>query len=504
MKSIIVRHRKIVCLPLALMLAGCSAGTSNTSTATTTGTTTLTPANTLIASLQPYNDSTGTVSTYTSAGNIDTTAVFFQPLGTNGRTCASCHQPAQGMSISPTAIQALFASTAGADPLFAAVDGANCPTAAAGDSAARSLLLNSGLIRIGITVPTTAQFTITAISDPYGCAITVNSVTGAKTVSVYRRPLPTTGIQFFSNVMWDTRETIQPLTSATAFLTNLNADLTQQAIDAVATHAQGTVIPTAGETTALIAFMQGLATAQATDTVAGSLSANGAKGGATNLAAQNYYPGINDAFGQDPTGAKFNPNIFNLFAAWQGSTVAQQASIARGQGVFNTAPMLITNVRGINDDPALGSPPLFNGSCGTCHDTPNVGSHSLPLPLDTAVSRIAANETDPGTIAGTRPTCRRAKPADLTRSLGCTDVNGKLRLSTRRPTWAMLSSQWPLRGCEPEQGAESSRFRGAGAFLPQHQPAANLTQLVSFYNARFQMRLNPQQQADLVNFLNSL
>ena len=498
MKSIVVKHPRLVCLLSVLMLAGCAVTASNTSAGTTT--TSTSTVSSLIPSLQAYNDTTGAVSTYTSAGDIDPTGIFFQPLGTNGRTCASCHQVAQGMSLSPAAIQALFASTAGSDPLFAAVDGANCPTAAAGDSAARSLLLNSGLIRIGITLPTTAQFTITAISDPYGCAIAVDASTGAKTVSVYRRPLPTTSVRFLSNVMWDTRETIQPLTSAATVAANLEADLTQQAIDAVSTHAQGTVVPTTAQTAALIAFMQGLDTAQASDTAAGSLSANGATGGAANLAAQNYYPGINDAFGQDPTGVRFNPNIFNLYTAWQNDPVAQRASIARGQGIFNTAPMVITNVRGINDNAALGSPATLNGSCGTCHDTPNVGSHSLPLPLDTAVGRIAADETDPSIIAGVNQLAAPSLP--VYQITGCTDVNGKpVVYTTTDPGHALVTGL-----CVDVNRNKVPSLRGLAARAPyfHNGSAANLTELVNFYNARFQMRLSPQQQADLVNFLNAL
>ena len=34
--------------------------------------------------------------------------------------------------------------------------------------------------------------------------------------------------------------------------------------------------------------------------------------------------------------------------------------------------------------------------------------------------------------------------------------------------------------------------------------AANLTQVVNFYNARFAMGLNPQQKQDLINFLSAL
>jgi hypothetical protein len=57
-------------------------------------------------------------------------------------------------------------------------------------------------------------------------------------------------------------------------------------------------------------------------------------------------------------------------------------------------------VRGLNDNAALGKPASFAGRCSSCHDTPGVGNHSLPLPLDigTAHSALPGQENDP-TIA---------------------------------------------------------------------------------------------------------
>ncbi len=168
--------------------------------------------------------------------------------------------------------------------------------------------------------------------------------------------------------------------------------------DAVSTHEQGTTTPSAANITAALTFEQGLFTAQATDTAAGSLSVNGATGGPTNLAAQNYYPGINDSLGGDPTGAKFNPASMTLYTAWANSTNAAQASIARGENIFNTAPLTITNVSGLNGQP--GAPATIKASCSFCHDAPNLGHRSLPLPMDTGQAHLAADETDPNIIAG--------------------------------------------------------------------------------------------------------
>ena len=68
----------------------------------------------------------GTSMTYSTNGGIDLTNPFFQNLGSNGRTCATCHQPGDGMSVSASHIQERFDFTRGLDPIFRTVDGSNC------------------------------------------------------------------------------------------------------------------------------------------------------------------------------------------------------------------------------------------------------------------------------------------------------------------------------------------------------------------------------------------
>ncbi len=198
---------------ILLLVLGCSV-VGSTTTSSTAGSTT---SSTTIANLQPYADPTGSIATYTSAGVIDESGIFFQPLGANARTCQSCHQLTQGMSITPTALQAL------------------------------------------------------------GCATTL-SATGQQIVSIYRRPLPAASLPFLSDVMWDARFTLAALNAASTFSANLSTDLNAQAINAVATHEQGSATPTTAQLTAILTFEQGLFTAQTTDSLAGSLSADGAKG----------------------------------------------------------------------------------------------------------------------------------------------------------------------------------------------------------------------------------
>src|SRR5947207_3846530 len=127
----------------------------------------LTASGQSLPNLFPFPNASGMLATYNSGGKpIDLTNPFFQSLGTNGRSCASCHLQSNAWGLTPQAAQAAFAASGVADPLFAAVDGANCPsgTAAAG-AAGHSLLLNHGLIRIGLPIPASAEFTITAVHD---------------------------------------------------------------------------------------------------------------------------------------------------------------------------------------------------------------------------------------------------------------------------------------------------------------------------------------------------
>jgi cytochrome c peroxidase len=89
-----------------------------------------------------------------------------------------------------------------------------------------------------------------------------------------------------------------------------------------------------------------------------------------------------------------------LFDAWANSPTPARKNIAAGQAIFNSHPLAITNVRGLNDNAALGKPAVIMGNCTTCHDTPNVGNHSLPLPLDISTGHDPANEPDPSTANG--------------------------------------------------------------------------------------------------------
>jgi len=150
----------------------------------------------VVPNLKHFLDPTGAVATYNTAGNLERRNAFFQPLGTNGRTCETCHQADQAFSLAPDHVQALFDRTQGMDPLFNAVDGANCPDASPRDRDAHSLLLNRGLIRIPITLPLHPEFTILVAHDPYGCALQFDPTTNQEIICTDNSSGSARGFQF--------------------------------------------------------------------------------------------------------------------------------------------------------------------------------------------------------------------------------------------------------------------------------------------------------------------
>jgi cytochrome c peroxidase len=195
-----------------------------------------------LPNLFPYANGAGAVETYNINGKaIPTNGAFFQNLGTNGRSCFSCHRPAQGWSISPSELLLRFESTAGTDPIFRTNDGANCDHGQNTSTVqerrqAYSLLLKKGVIRVSMDVPANAEFTLMEVRNRYGCG-------EMNPVSVYRRTLPSTNLRFSSAIMWDGRESSpQTGTSKITYETNptdLLADLAHQAMDATTKHAEG-------------------------------------------------------------------------------------------------------------------------------------------------------------------------------------------------------------------------------------------------------------------------
>lgn len=441
----------------------------------------------------PIPNATGLLETYNTANApIDLSGPFFQSLGTNGRSCGTCHRPAQAWTISADEVKLRFRFTQGRDPIFRTNDGSNCDhdidtSTLEGRRQAYSLLLSRGLIRIALAPPANAEFDVVGVVNPYGC----NEM---DTLSMYRRPLPSTNLRFLSAVMWDGRESslatgTQPITLATN-PADLRANLAHQALDATNDHAQASTPLAADRQQAIVDFEMALATAQAYDFRAGALNAHGASGGPVTLGTQTmraFFVGINDPLGGNPLGTPFTPVIFNLFDAWakpqshEDDGQRARASIARGQALFNSIPISITRVAGLNDDLNMLSIP---GNCGTCHDTPNAGNHSLAVALNIGVGDLDS-------------------PLDVS-YLPVITLQNKVTheiKQTTDPGRALITGKWKDVG-----KVKGPVLRGLAARAPyfHNGSAATLSDVIDFYNGRFNAGITAQQKADLVAFLRSL
>ena len=428
-------------------------------------------------------DASGLIRTFTTQPSLDNSGAFFQSLGSNGRSCNTCHRAEDAWSISPAHVLARFIASGGTDPVFRTNDGANAPNADVGSVSARlraySMLLTKGLIRVGMGVPANAEFTLVKADDPYHFA-------SAQELSLFRRPLPSTNLRFLTGVMWDGREThapFKPPMNAGEDHDDLVASFSQQAIDATLGHAQASAAPNAAQVKQIVEFELGLHTAQVYDFGAGYLNDSDALGGPRILANQFFHVGANDVLGADPAGTAFAPKAITLFDAWAdqyGSTSpSARASIARGEQLFNTKPIAITGVGGLND--ALGMP-VISGTCTTCHDAPNVGNHSVVLPIDIGLTDASRRTVD--------------MPLYTLRN----NATGATRQTTD-PGLALRSGKW----------ADIGKFKGAvlrglAARAPYFHNglAASLDDAVDFYDTRFNIGLSRQEKADLVAFLRAL
>ena len=453
------------------------------------------PAPAVIPKTDAFPDASGTFATF-QPGGLTVTAgqPFFQPLGTNGRTCQTCHQPAAAWTITPPQIQAAFVASLGTAPLFRPVDGAVCPSADVSTLQSRvsaySLVLTKGLIRIFLPLPSppTLQFSIIDVQDPYNCTTSptygLTSYGPAQPsqgiVSVYRRPLPSTNLPFLTAIMWDGRE----------------PTLQSQVLDAVTIHAQGAA-PTPAQVAQAVAFEQGLYSAQVADLGAGYLNDANATGGAFALSQQSFYVGINDPLGQNPSGAAFSPDAITLYAAWAdpaqaggglaggGLVGANRAAIARGEKLFNEKPISITGVAGLNDN--LGMP-VIAGNCTTCHDAPNVGNHSVKLPINIGVVAPLAAGLDTSGLPVFTLRCDAGPLA------------GQL-LTVTDPGKALISGQ-----CADIGKMKGPILRGLAGRAPyfHNGAAATLEDAVDFYDTRFGIGLTDQEKSDLAAFLKTL
>jgi len=432
---------------------------------------------------------------------------FFEPLSENGRACVSCHQPADAMSLSLRTIRERWEATDGKDPLFAAIDGSNCPNLPQGRPESHSLLLERGLFRIALPWPPKArdgspiepEFDIEVAADPTGCNTDAAHGLQAGTISVFRRPRvaanlthvirprnvfntktgypvdkdPDTGERVSMNLLSDAR---QPT-------------LKMQASEAAAAHLEHSKPLEQPMLQQIVDFQSRVFVAQAEDLRAGSLTVPGTPPSlGPHAIAHQKTGGLGDNLE--------NP-VFGNFDAWRSRTERDgtasirsrhQASIARGHDVFFLRPFWIRDAVHLNSI-GLGNP--IKRTCSTCHNAIMTGQDIAPGWMDIGVANQPWANPRPD-LPLFKVTCKAsAVPHPY---LGRT-------IFTHDPGRALISGR-----CEDIGSINIQQMRGLAARAPyfSNGSARDLQELVEFYDRRFEMQLTEQEREDLVNFLSVL
>src|SRR5262245_37873714 len=222
-----------------------------------------------------YDDPSGQLRLVNKSGEVQTKDhPFFIPLGVNGRACVTCHQPTTAMSLSLDLIRNRWADTNGKDPLFAAIDGSNCPNLPQDKQESHSLLLDRGLIRIALPWPpaTKPDFHIEVVRDPTGC----NKNSGS--ISVYRRPRVVANLQYIALPSGDT-----------LLADGRERTLQSQATSAALIHEEASTAPTRAQLQLIEDFERQLFMAQQSHVLGGLL---GEPGGPLLLGTDNLASGV--------------------------------------------------------------------------------------------------------------------------------------------------------------------------------------------------------------------
>jgi hypothetical protein len=464
-----------------------------------------------LAAEASFDTPSGKVGLLNTGGPLPTKGhPFFTPMGENGRACVSCHQPANGMSLSVETIQARWSETGGKDPIFAAVDGANCPTAKPGDPASHSLLLKHGLFRIFVPWPPkaadgsamTPEFDIEVVSDPTGCNI--DPVYGLKSanpqVSVFRRPRVVANMKYVVNgggpafnIKDGSPMARDPETGRFVNM-NIMADAREptpktQALNAALTHLQAAKAPSEAQLQQILAFENQLFVAAVQSKDAGDLQEPGGPAGLGPRAMARETPGLGDNF--------YTP-VFGYFDQWGGPKAvggpdarqAFRASVARGMEVYFTRAFYIRDVTHLNTV-GLGNP--IKRTCATCHNAKMTGMDFAPgwMDLGTGNQPWASNLPVSKELPLFKLTCHSGKPHPFLGRVVYTNDPGRALISGRCVDIGAITMQ---------------QFRGLAARAPyfSNGSAKDLAALVDFYDKRFEANYTEQEKRDLVNFLSVL
>ncbi|MEP7311957.1 MAG: hypothetical protein ABI859_05205 [Pseudomonadota bacterium] len=464
-----------------------------------------------------YPNPAGELGVMLTGGALNTRGhAFFEPIGSNGRACVTCHQPENGMSLSTASIQQRWRDTGGKDPLFAAVDGANCPNLPAADPASHSLLLERGLIRVFLPWPPKAadgsvidpEFTLDVVRDPTGCNTSpqYGLHSANPMVSVYRRPRVVANTKYVTHQGFGVGPFVGKNGSPSArdpdtgkpVGMNLMSDARQptlrtQAVEAAINHLQSEKPPGKAQLEQITAFERSIYVAQVARDGAGSLvEADGPPAfGPRNLAADEA-----GVLGNNTT--RF---VFPMGEAWTkpqaADVAAMRASIRRGHDVFFFRTFWIRDSMHLNSV-GLGNP--TKRTCATCH-----GMHMTGMDVANGWMDIGTTNLPWAREAPENPWTKEKPQLPLFRIECKAEVPPHPYLGrvfyTQDPGRALISGK-----CNDVGTIVMQQFRGIAARPPYfvNGSAATLRELIDFYDRRYNIQYSEQERLDLEHFLGSL
>ena len=468
-----------------------------------------------------YENDRGRVRIYNSGGTVETAGhPFFEPLGPNGRACVSCHQPADGMSLSLDSIQERWDETDGKDPIFAAIDGSNCPSLPQGEAESHSLLLKRGLFRIFLPWPPKdpwseatlePEFTLEVVRDPGGCNTDPKYGLNSDNpmVSVYRRP------RVVANLPYPTHRNfgIGPFVGKTGepalrdpetgepVNMNIFADarvptLKVQAKEASVTHLQMIDGLSREQVERIHDFEQQVWAAQVYDNRAGDLLAGP---GGKALGPVNLAEGDIGQLGNNTTRW-----VFPIDAAWaqpqEGLTEAEnamRASIWRGQQIFHFRTFWIKDSMHLNTV-GLGNP--VKRTCATCHGMHMTGLDTANGWMDIGTTNLPWAKEEP-----LNPWNDQRELMPLFKITCRDDVAphpffGRT-IYTQDPGRALISGK-----CNDVGTIVMQQFRALASRAPyfSNGSAANIRELIDFYDRRYNIQYSEGEKTDLENFMGTL
>lgn len=459
-----------------------------------------------------YRNEHGAVRTLNTGGPLETKDhPFFTPLGTNGRACVTCHQPSDGMSLSAATAKDRWIRTQGKDPLFAAIDGSNCPHLPQAEMKSHSLLIERGLIRVfrpwpprdeqGRTID--PQFSIEVVRDPTGCNTHAEYGLTSKTptISVYRRPRPVTNTKYLTAVGFsfepknglplprdpETNEMV----SGNLLADSRAATLKAQATDAVRTHLQSAKPSSETVLKQIVEFEHRLYTAQSQDPWGGALDGGGASGGPETL--QRSLEG-DLQYGGSP--------IWKEFLPWSKPTTSTaglspqdaeaqrkfRESVARGAEIFTKRTFLVWDAAGITNM-GFGNP--VRNACAFCHNMQRTGMDVAPGQVDLGTTNEPAADSAPE-LPLFKLTCKDKFPSH--------PHYGRV-IYTQDPGFALTTGK-----CIDIGKITIQQMRGLSARAPyfSNGSAKTLRDIVEFYDRRYKINFTETEKQDLTNLMSVL